>query len=90
MIPICKLCESRHWTWDEHALKGTEELQKVGAAVLRKSPVVPTMSPQEPLSPPDVPTYRPVPENCACGRKREPRRTVCSACRKKAYRERSK
>ncbi len=44
-------------------------------------------------SPQDVPTptvpYVPVPENCACGRKREPRRTVCAACRKKAYRGRS-
>lgn len=44
----------------------------------------------------DVPTstvpteYVPVPENCACGRKREPRRTVCAACRKAAYRERSR
>lgn len=37
MKPKCKLCGSPHWTYEEHKLTGTEELQKVGASVLRNT-----------------------------------------------------
>ena len=41
-----------------------------------------------PTPPPDVPTD--VPTTCECGKPREGRYKSCSACRKRAYRERSK
>ncbi len=37
MKPKCKLCGSAHWTYEEHMMKGTEALQKVGASVLRNT-----------------------------------------------------
>ena len=55
----------------------------------------PTMSPQDVPTPTDVPTgYVPTPQSvaglCECGRTRDGRHAKCAACRKRAYRERSK
>ncbi len=102
MKPKCKLCGSAHWTWEEHTLTGTEALQKVGAAVLgheKRIPVFPDENPPESVTTTtDGPTvYVPtlslqesdVPTCEGCGKRpREGRYKSCSACRKKAYRER--
>ncbi len=79
-------------------MKGTEALQKVGAGVL-KLPAIPaetipvlvraTVVDYVPTPPPDVPTPVPTCEVCH-KRPREGRYKSCAACRKKAYRERSR
>ncbi len=84
MNPRTELVMARHRALKGEGLTGLEAsrvvLQEAQAGTLGKD--VPT---------PTVPTeYVPVSENCACGRKREPRRTVCAACRKKAYRGRGR
>ena len=54
------------------------------------APFVDHLSPQiVPTPPPDVPTDVPTTE-CECGKPREGRYKSCTACRKRAYRERSK
>ncbi len=90
MNPRTELVMDRHRALKAQGLSGLE----ASRVVLREAEAgtlgVKHESPQD-VPTPTVPTeYVPVPENCACGRKREPRRTVCAACRKKAYRERSK
>ncbi len=45
------------------------------------------MSPSDVPTTPDVPTDVPT---CECGKPREGRYKLCSACRKRAYRERSR
>ncbi len=89
--PTCKLCESRHWTYDPHGAL-PEDVRKVGAAVLRNTAVKRTVVPT--MSPPVVPTYdcpyvAPAEESfCKCGKPRDGRHSSCSACRKRAYRSR--
>ena len=105
MKPKCKLCGSPHWTYEEHVLKGTEALQKVGAGVLKRYVTFPDPNPPETVTtatkwptvyvPTDVPTETVVPATVptceVCGKRpREGRYKSCSACRKKAYRERSR
>ena len=64
-----------------------------------KRTIVPTMSPQTDVSLQDVPTGDICPHvipaeeltpQCECGKPREGRYKKCAACRKRAYRERSR
>ena len=61
-----------------------EEVRKLGASVLRNTAVKRTI----------VPTVARVPTNlspqCECGKQRDGRHAKCAACRKRAYRERSR
>jgi hypothetical protein len=95
--PICKVCGSSHWTYEEHKITGLEEVRKLGASVLRntvtKRTVVPTMSPPTVPTDTDCPHVMPAEEltpQCACGKPRDGRHSSCAACRKRAYRERSR
>ncbi len=36
MKPTCKLCETRHWTYEEHG-SGPEKVREVGEGVLRNT-----------------------------------------------------
>lgn len=69
--------------------EGIEKLKVISEAMNPGSFPEYAMSPQDVPTSPNVPTYVPVSEDCECGRKRESRRTQCSACRKAAYRGRS-
>ena len=98
MKPKCKLCGSAHWTWEEHTLKGTEELQRVGASVLRKS-VTKRNNVTEPLTN----NVTPITESAAHVKKAvpkdgsaqplvhpgRPKKHKTNAERQRAYRERS-
>ncbi len=101
--PVCKVCQKAHWTYDGHFVSTetvpdyVKEMAK-GALGYEKTIVVfpdkrpPEMvtttastevSPQELFVPTDVPT-------CECGKPKDGRHAKCAACRKRAYRERSR
>ena len=98
MKPTCKLCETGHWTYEEHG-SGPEKVREVGESVLRtggrESSAVEkgmgTASVAAPLVPKtDTSAAEPSRSPCnACNKPLHNRGKVCNACRQKAYRERS-
>ena len=95
MKPTCKLCETRHWTYEAHG-SGSEKVREVGESVLGPIPAeeipvraIATVSTYSPPPPPDV---APVTQKTcnACNKPFNNRGKVCNACRQKAYRERSR
>ena len=96
MKPKCKLCRSPHWTYEEHTLKGTEALQKVGASVLRNTVTKPsdenvTESVDSVTSAPTTSTVRISSYTHGGARERSGRKKEhrSNAERQKAYRDRS-
>ncbi len=103
--PICKLCGKAHWTYEEHDTFALEEVRKLGADVLgheKRTVTFPDENPPETTTTvtQNVPTsdcphvMSPPPgelsPQCACGKPRDGRHKSCAACRKRAYRERSR
>ena len=102
--PMCKLCGKAHWTYEDHYTGASainpDYIQEMAAGAMgyESAPPVPvetipvrvraTIVDYVPTPPPDVPTDVPTP--CGCGKPREGRYKKCAACRKAAYRERSK
>ncbi len=90
-VPICKLCGKAHWLYEDHYTATsagvpeyvTEMVQVITGTTPPKATMSPQTAPTESVPTTDVPT-------CECGKPREGRYKTCSACRKRAYRERSK
>lgn len=102
--PNCKVCQKAHWTYEGHSVSEVKVPEYVsemakGALGYEKTIVVfPDPNPPESITTTastgdDVPTtvslHGDVP-TCSCGKPREGRYKSCAACRKRAYRERSK
>ncbi len=98
--PICKVCQSPHWTYDGHKpTSALEEVRKLGADVLgheKRIATFPDENPPETTTtvtqdvPTEVSLQEEVVPTCECGKPREGRYKLCSACRKRAYRDRSR
>lgn len=97
MKPTCKLCEVRHWTYEEHTITSAlGKTQKLGADVLgyeKRIPVFPDPNPPESVttvaSTRDEMVYIDMKTCNTCNKPLHNRGKVCNACRQKAYRERS-
>lgn len=98
--PMCKLCGKAHWLDAEHDGEASvpdyvREMAK-GALGGDAAPFVDHLSPQivptEDVPTPMSPAQPAVIELCKTCERRQPPlgRTECDACRKQAYRERSK
>ncbi|KKL09072.1 hypothetical protein LCGC14_2569550 [marine sediment metagenome] len=99
MKPTCKLCETRHWTYEEHG-PGPEKVRELGESVLRntvggrESSAVEkgmgTASVAVALVPKtDTSAAEPSRSPCnACNKPFNNRGKVCNACRQRAYRGR--
>jgi hypothetical protein len=98
--PICKVCGSPHWTYEEHKpTTALEEVRKLGADVLRNDalPAMPvetipvrvaaTVVDYVPTPPPDVPLNPTISGRNKRTRGR-PRKWASEAERKRAYRSR--
>lgn len=100
-VPTCKLCGKAHWASEEHGGEPSvpEYVRDMAAGamgVTRTDSPPPTStgpSPSAVIVTQDVPTtvslQGDVP-TCECGKPCEGRYKKCAACRKRAYRERSK
>ncbi len=87
--PNCKLCESRHWTYDPHAV-GSDKVRELGALVLRKTKpevILGAGGRDFKMSPPDVPLNQPLNGRNKRTRGR-PKKWASEAERKRAYRSR--
>ena len=94
MKPTCKLCETRHWTYEAHG-SGPEKVRELGESMLgyeKRIPVFPDPNPPETVttvgstSQSDEMIYV---KTCnACNKPFSNRGDVCNACRQRAYRNR--
>ncbi len=66
-VPICKLCQSPHWTYEPHESTSTlETVRGLGAGVLRNSVTKPAINKEERLTD-AINSERPMPNNSAPG-----------------------
>ncbi len=88
MKPTCKLCETRHWTYEAHG-SGSEKVRELGESVLgyeKRIPVFPDPNPPESVT---TATEGPLVYVSANKRTRgRPRKWASEAERKRAYRGR--
>ena len=102
--PICKLCQSPHWTYEEHKVTETEvpgyvkEMAKGAMGYEKRIATFPDPNPPEAITTVasttrDEMVYaEPVTQKMCnvCNKPLHNRGKVCNACRQRAYRERSR
>ena len=79
----CPVC------WPTSVTKPNENVTELVDSVVPTTTNVPTMSPPDAYCPHVMPAEELTPQ-CECGKPRDGRHAKCAACRKRAYRERSK
>ena len=95
--PICKLCKSPHWTYEEHHTTNSainpDYIREMAAGAMGLEGVIAIVSPETATTIAENVTrgHEVLAKMCnTCNKPLHNRGKVCNACRQRAYRERSK